>query len=165
MSFASRRSVAAAAAALAVAGTGTALVVDSGRAQDAGTTYTITYGKSDGALNDLAPKGIGRGRASVGDQFFITNAIRRNDGVRGRLQATYIVGQKKVALVNSRGHALRRVSLRRRRDLRRGRRHLRRHRRRPRGDRRRDRRLRRRARDAGLRQEEATSCTWCPDRR
>ena len=104
MSFTSRRSVAAAAAALAVVGTGTALVVDSGRAQDAGTTYTITYGKSDGALNDLAPKGIGRGRASVGDQFFITNAIRRNDGVRGRLQATYIVGQKKVRLVNSRGH-------------------------------------------------------------
>ena len=104
MSFASRRSVAAATAALAVAGAGAALLTDSGRAQDTGTTYTITYGKSDGALNDLAPKGIGRGRASVGDQFFITNAIRRNDGVRGRLQANYIVGQKQVRLVNSRGH-------------------------------------------------------------
>jgi len=104
MSFAARRSVAVATAALAVAGAGTALVADSGRAQDAGTTYTITYGKSEGALNDLAPKGIGRGRASVGDQFFITNAIRRNDGVRGRLQANYIVGQKQVRLVNSRGH-------------------------------------------------------------
>ena len=104
MSFASRRSAAVAAAALAVAAAGTALVVDSGRAQDAGRTYTITYGNTDGAVNDVAPKGIGRGRASVGDQFFITNAIRRNDGVRGRLQATYIVGQKKVRLVNSRGH-------------------------------------------------------------
>ena len=104
MSFASRRSVAAAIAALAVAGAGTALVADSGRAQDAGTTYTITYGTTDGAVNDIAPKGIGRGRASVGDQFFITNSIRRNDGVRGRLQATYIVGQKKVRFVNSRGH-------------------------------------------------------------
>ena len=77
MSFASRRSAAVAAAALAVAGAGAALVADPGRAQDAGTTYTITYGKSDGAVNDVAPKGIGRGRASVGDQFFITNAIRR----------------------------------------------------------------------------------------
>ena len=102
MSFASRRS-AAAAAALAVAGAGAALVADSGRAQNTGNTYTNTYGKSDGAVNDVAPKGIGRGRASVGDQFFITNAIRRNDGVRGRLQATYVVGQKKVRLVNSRG--------------------------------------------------------------
>ena len=104
MSFASRRSVAVATAALAVAGAGAALVADSGRAQDPGKTYTITYGTTDGAVNDIAPKGIGRGRASVGDQFFITNSIRRNDGVRGRLQATYIVGQKKVRLVNSRGH-------------------------------------------------------------
>ena len=95
MSFASRRSAAVAAAALAVAGAGAALVADSGRAQNAGTTYTITYGKSDGAVNDVAPKGIGRGRASVGDQFFITNAIRRNDGVRGRLQATYVVGRRR----------------------------------------------------------------------
>ena len=106
MSFASRRSVAAAAAALAVAGTGAALVTDSGRAQEAGvsTTYTITYGTTDGAVDDIAPKGIGRGRASVGDSFFITNSIRRNDGVRGRLQASYVVGQKKVKLVKSRGH-------------------------------------------------------------
>lgn len=103
MSFASRRSVAVAAAALAIAGAGAALVADSGRAQDTGKTYTITYGKTDGAANDVAPKGIGRGRASVGDQFFITNAIRRNDGVRGRLQASYVVGQKKVRLVDSRG--------------------------------------------------------------
>jgi hypothetical protein len=103
MSFASRRSAAVAVAALAVAGAGAALVADSGRAQDPGKTYTITYGKSDGAVNDIAPKGIGRGQASVGDQFFITNAIRRNDGVRGRFQATYVVGQKKARLVNSRG--------------------------------------------------------------
>ena len=68
MSFASRRSAAVAAAALAVAGAGAALVADSGRAQDTGRTYTITYGKTDGAVNDVAPKGIGRGRASVGDR-------------------------------------------------------------------------------------------------
>lgn len=103
MSFASRRSAAAATAALAVAGVGAAFATDSGRAQVTGKTYTITYGKTAGAVNDAAPKGIGRGRASVGDQFFITNAIRRNDGVRGRLQATYVVGQKQVRLVNSRG--------------------------------------------------------------
>ena len=47
MSFASRRS-AAVAAALAVAGAGAALVADSGRAQNTGKTYTITYGQSDG---------------------------------------------------------------------------------------------------------------------
>ena len=103
MSFASRRSVAAATAALAVAGAGAALVADSGRAQDPGTTYTITYGKSDGAAERRRAQGHRPRTASVGDQFFITNAIRRNDGVRGRLQATYIVGQKKVRLVNSRG--------------------------------------------------------------
>jgi hypothetical protein len=103
MSFASRRSVAVAAATLAVAGAGAALVADSGRAQDTGRTYTITYGKTDGAANDVAPKGIGRGRASLGDQLYVTSAIRRNDGARGRLQASYVVGQKKVRLVDSRG--------------------------------------------------------------
>jgi hypothetical protein len=105
MSFASRpgRSAALVTAALAVAGAGAALVADSGRAQDAGRTLTITYGKTAGAMNDIAPKGVGRGRASLGDQFFISAAIRRQDGARGRLQATYTVSEKKVRLDRSTG--------------------------------------------------------------
>jgi len=56
------------------------------------------------SVTDVAPKGVGRGRASLGDEFFISTAIRRNDGARGRLQFSYTVGQKKVRLVGSRGH-------------------------------------------------------------
>jgi hypothetical protein len=103
MSFASRRSAAMATAALAVAGIGAALVADSGRAQDAGRTFTITYGKTAGAMHDIAPKGVGRGRASLGDQFFVSAAVRRQDGARGRLQATYTVSERKVRLVRSTG--------------------------------------------------------------
>jgi hypothetical protein len=103
MSFAPRRLAAATAAALATAGLGAALIADSGRAQDPGRTLTITYGKTAGAASDVAPKGIGRGRGSLGDQFFVGGPIRRQDGVRGYLQATFTVGERRVALARSKG--------------------------------------------------------------
>ena len=97
------RRTAAVAAALATTGLAAGLIADSGRAQDPGRTYTITYGKTYGSANDLAPKGLGRGKASVGDQLHNAGTIRRNDGVRGRLQFTYIVGQKHARLVRTSG--------------------------------------------------------------
>ena len=97
------RRIAAVTAALAAAGLTAGLVADSGRAQDPGRTITITPVKGSEAFNDVAPKGVRRGKTSLGDQFFLTVAVRRDDGARGRLQATYTVGQKKVSLVGSRG--------------------------------------------------------------
>jgi hypothetical protein len=97
------RRTAAVTAALAAAGLAAGLVADSGRAQDPGRTVTITYLKGSESSVDAAPKGLRRGKASLGDQFFLGVTIRRDDGVRGRLQATYTVGQKKVPLVKSRG--------------------------------------------------------------
>jgi hypothetical protein len=102
MSRTSRRA-AAAVAALALTGLGVALVADPGRAQDPSHTITVTYGKDVGAVSDVAPKGLGRGVGSLGDQFFVNTAVRRDDGTRGRLQVTYVVGQKRVALGRSRG--------------------------------------------------------------
>jgi len=97
------RRIVAVAAALAAGGLAAGLAADSGRAQDPGRTLTITYVKGTEASLDVAPKGLRRGRASLGDQFTLSVAIRRDDGVRGHLQATYVVGQKKVPLVRSRG--------------------------------------------------------------
>ena len=102
MSFASRRT-AAVVAALAAGGLAAGLAADSGRAQDPGRTFTITYGKTYGSANDLAPKGLRRGKASVGDQLHNAGTIRRNDGARGQLQFTFIVGQKKARLDRTSG--------------------------------------------------------------
>ena len=75
------------------------LVADSGRAQDQGRTYTITYGKTYGTVHDLAPKGLGRGKGQRRRP-----AVQRRDdpaqrrGAGGRLQFTFIVSQKKARL-------------------------------------------------------------------
>jgi hypothetical protein len=82
MSRTSRRA-AAAVATLALTGLGVALVADPGRAQDPSRTITVTYGKDVGAVSDIAPKGLGRGVGSLGDQFFVNTAVRRDDGTRG----------------------------------------------------------------------------------
>ena len=97
------RRTAAVTAALAAAGLAAGLAADSGRAQDPGRTYTITYGKTYGTASDLAPKGLGRGKASVGDQLYNAGTIRRNDGAQGRLQFTFIVSQKKARLDRTSG--------------------------------------------------------------
>src|SRR5829696_2510314 len=98
------RRTAAVAAALATAALAAGLIADSGRAQDPGRTYTITYGKSYGSADEIAPKGIGRGKASVGDQFYNAGTIRRNDGARGEQQLSFVVGEKKVRLDRATGH-------------------------------------------------------------
>jgi hypothetical protein len=97
------RRTAAVTAVLAATGLAAGLVADSGRAQDPGRTFTITQVRGNEAFADIAPKGVRRGRASLGDQFFLSVAIQRSDGVRGHLQATYAVSQKQVSLVGSRG--------------------------------------------------------------
>ncbi len=79
------------------------LIADSGRAQDQGRTYTITYGKGFGSANDIAPKGLGRGKGSLGDVFHNSAAIRRDDGARGRIQSSFIVSEKKVRLDRATG--------------------------------------------------------------
>ena len=92
------------ATAVALAAVLVAVVADSGRAQAPGATYTITYGKTAGMLDDLRPKGIERGRVSLGDQFFAASRITRQDGVSGSMLVTYTAGDlKPVAAGRSRG--------------------------------------------------------------
>jgi hypothetical protein len=97
------RRTAAVAAALAAGGLVAGLAADSGRAQDPSRSVTITYLKGTESSVDAPPKGLRRGKASLGDQFFLSVAVRRDDGATGRLQATYTVGQKRIPLVGSRG--------------------------------------------------------------
>jgi hypothetical protein len=100
--FRTRRPVAAAAA-VACAAAGAALVAAPGRAQDAGRTYTITYGTTHETMLDVAPKGLGRGRASLGDQVFVSAAIRRDGGVSGRLEAAFTVGNARSIRIDRAG--------------------------------------------------------------
>ena len=97
------RRTAAVVAALAAGGLAAGLAASPGRAQNPSNTITVTYVNGKESSLDVAPKGLRRGRASLGDQYFLSVAIRRDDGVRGHLQATYTVAQKKVPLVRSRG--------------------------------------------------------------
>jgi hypothetical protein len=69
-----------------------ALAADSGQAQNAGKTLTITWRAGNDAALDVAPKGVERGRVGLGDQFFVGGAIRRSDGATGTLAATFTVG-------------------------------------------------------------------------
>jgi len=85
-----RRLVAFAATACAVAGA--ALTADAGSAQQAGATYTITYGKTRITMHDVAPKGVGRARVSLGDQAFLSATVRRDGAVRGTIAAVWTVG-------------------------------------------------------------------------
>lgn len=98
------RRIVAVAAALATAGLAVGVLVDSGRAQSAGRTITITEGKTVGAAADVEPKGLGRGRGSLGDELTISGPVSRDDGARGRLQGTFTIGQKQTSLVRSSGH-------------------------------------------------------------
>jgi hypothetical protein len=79
-------------AVVACAAAATALAADPGRAQEAGTTYTITYGNARSAMVDVAPKGLGRGRAGLGDQVILRAPVRRDGGVGGTITAVWTVG-------------------------------------------------------------------------
>jgi hypothetical protein len=94
MSFTPRiRALAAVAAAVSCAAAGAALVPDAPvRAQQTGRTYTITYGEMRQSMLDVAPKGMGRGRVSLGDHVFVSGAVWRDGAVSGTLQAVFTVG-------------------------------------------------------------------------
>jgi hypothetical protein len=87
------RRLVAVAAAVSCAAAAAALVTDvPGHAQEAGKTYTITYGKTRLSMLDVAPKALARGRASLGDQVFVSAPVRRDGAVSGTLEAGFTVG-------------------------------------------------------------------------
>src|SRR5262245_8458125 len=87
------RRIAVLTAVLAAAGlAAAAFSVDSGRAQEQGRTIKIVEGETAGAVIDAKPKGIGRGKGSLGDQFTIAGPVRRDDGARGHIKGTYTIG-------------------------------------------------------------------------
>jgi hypothetical protein len=94
MSFTiSIRGVVAAGLAVACAACATALIaVAPGRAQQAARTITITSGAQRLSMLDVAPKGVARGRASLGDQVFVNAPIRTDGGTRGTLSGGFTVG-------------------------------------------------------------------------
>jgi hypothetical protein len=70
-----------------------ALVADaSGRAQEPGRTITITSGAARLSMLDVAPKGITGGRASLGDQVFVSASIRSDGGASGTFTGVFTVG-------------------------------------------------------------------------
>ena len=76
----------------ACAAAGAALVADPGRAQQSGTTYTITTLKTRGAVWIAGGgKAMRVGRLHPGNRLLETNDIRRDDDVKGSFVATAMV--------------------------------------------------------------------------
>jgi hypothetical protein len=87
------RRLAAVAAVGACAAVGVVLVADAGGAQQPGATYTITYDTARVAnMLDVAPKGLPRGRVSLGDQVVLSGRIRRDGAVSGTIELVWTVG-------------------------------------------------------------------------
>jgi hypothetical protein len=81
-----------AAAALVSAGAVAVVAVAPGNAQPSGTTITITTGAERLSMLDVAPKGVARGRVSLGDHVFVSAPIRPDGGTRGRFTGVFTVG-------------------------------------------------------------------------
>ena len=93
MSFTShpRRLVAVAAVGACAAG-GAALAADPGRAQESGTTYTITTLKTRGSVWIAGGgKTMRVGRLNPGNRLLETADVRRDDGVKGVFVGTAMV--------------------------------------------------------------------------
>jgi hypothetical protein len=86
-----RRLVAVAAVGVAAVA-GSALVADTGRARQPGTSYTITTVKTRGSTWIAGGgKAMRPGRLSPGNRLLETNDVRRDDGVKGRFVGTVMV--------------------------------------------------------------------------
>lgn len=94
MSVPYRRSVAAGGAVLTAAACAAA-IASSGNAQGSSTTYTITNGEQRIAQLDVAPKGLPKGRFSLGDKVFATGPVTRDGHVRGVEQLELTVGNRR----------------------------------------------------------------------
>jgi hypothetical protein len=86
-----RRLVALAAVGVCAAA-GAALLADPGRAQESGTTYTITTLKTRGSVWIAGGgKTMKPGRLNPGNRLLETNEVRRDDGVKGVFVGTAMV--------------------------------------------------------------------------
>jgi hypothetical protein len=86
------RRLVAVAAVGACAAAGAALVADPGRAQEPGTTYTITTLKTRGSVWIAGGgKTMRVGRLNPGNRLLETNDVQRNDGVKGVFVGTAMV--------------------------------------------------------------------------
>jgi hypothetical protein len=93
-----------AAASLVVACAAVLVAVAPGNAQPPGKTITITTGPERFAMLDVAPKGLARGRVSLGDQVFVSAPARTDGGARGSLTGVFTVGNPhSVRIARARG--------------------------------------------------------------